>query len=472
METHKSLITELAQADLADITDSAEKFLESKLSTLEHDYQLSVNLIEDFGGYPARYIDFFPVGRHFAADHKKFGGIFVRAWVFGNPKLVVTGIFMGAERAEQSEPRRGVSFIRNLLEPDLTAFEDHFGFNYHVWGTPNFEWAKKSSRALARQLEQFASFREDILENDPSAVEISLSAALNFLDGKLNTLIPVERWANEIISLYYGENIPTKKVHAADEGTHLEIQLGSALLMQSCALLSKRFLIFTGLSGSGKSRAAKQVAQAFSEDSSHYHFAAVGPDWNNRDPLLGYPDGIHPGVYQSSPVLELLIKADAEKNRDKPYFLILDEMNLSHVERYFADFLSSMESDEEISLYEGEDRGQIPIPKTIRIPSNFFIIGTVNIDETTYQFSPKVLDRANVIEFRMDKGDVDKFFKGSTDGIVPGALAGMATQFVEDALVEDEVAVSWAAQHRVFKTEIQVLFNVLQEFTGSSDIAL
>ena len=65
-------------------------------------------------------------------------------------------------------------------------------------------------------------------------------------------------------------------------------------------------------------------------------------------------------------------------------------MNLSHVERYFADFLSAIESGEKIPLYGEEE---------LTLPSNLFIIGTVNVDETTYMFSPKVLDRANVIEF-------------------------------------------------------------------------
>ena len=72
-------------------------------------------------------------------------------------------------------------------------------------------------------------------------------------------------------------------------------------------------------------------------------------------------------------------------------------MNLSHVERYFADFLSAMESNEPVPLHNNdliED-----IPNQITIPENLFVIGTVNIDETTYMFSPKVLDRANTIEF-------------------------------------------------------------------------
>ena len=89
-------------------------------------------------------------------------------------------------------------------------------------------------------------------------------------------------------------------------------------------------------------------------------------------------------------------------------------MNLSHVERYFADFLSAIESGEEIPLY-GKD-------ETLELPSNLFIIGTVNVDETTYMFSPKVLDRANTIEFEtlraweyMASGVSNDDFKGDID---------------------------------------------------------
>lgn len=230
------------------------------------------------------------------------------------------------------------------------------------------------------------------------------------------------------------------------------------------SILAKRFLIFTGLSGSGKSRVAKQIALTLSAVDSQYHFAAVGPDWNNRDPLLGYPDGIHPTVYQTTPVLELLIRADKPENQNKPFFLILDEMNLSHVERYFADFLSAMESGEKITLYEGGNRGATP--PSIALPPNLFIIGTVNIDETTYQFSPKVLDRANVIEFKMDKGDVGKFFAGSSVVDDFGAMAGIAEEFVSDAKTNDQVAIDWAAEHPSFATEMEVLFKILQNFNG------
>jgi 5-methylcytosine-specific restriction endonuclease McrBC GTP-binding regulatory subunit McrB len=109
---------------------------------------------------------------------------------------------------------------------------------------------------------------------------------------------------------------------------------------------------------------------------------------------------------------------EANNNSSKPYFLILDEMNLSHVERYFADFLSIMESGDSIKLYSGADRmdsADKPIPKEIGWPKNLFIIGTVNIDETTYMFSPKVLDRANVIEFRITPEEMKNFFNSSTN---------------------------------------------------------
>lgn len=123
----------------------------------------------------------------------------------------------------------------------------------------------------------------------------------------------------------------------------------------------------------------------------------VGADWTNREPLLGYPNALSEGEYvmPENGALELLIQAGKEENRNKPYFLILDEMNLSHVERYFADFLSVMESQEAIPLHpDTEIWKKCRVPAKISLPSNLFIIGTVNIDETTYMFSPKVLDRA------------------------------------------------------------------------------
>lgn len=182
------------------------------------------------------------------------------------------------------------------------------------------------------------------------------------------------------------------------------------------SLLTKPFVLLTGLSGSGKTKIAQSFVQWICQDKSQYKIIPVGADWTNREPLLGYPNGLNQEEYitPDSGALNLIITAAKIENANKPYFLILDEMNLSHVERYFADFLSIMESDDRINLYTGNERKDLegnPITNEIYWPKNLFIIGTVNIDETTYMFSPKVLDRANTIEFRVDSSNLKTFFE-------------------------------------------------------------
>ena len=182
------------------------------------------------------------------------------------------------------------------------------------------------------------------------------------------------------------------------------------------SLCSKPFLILSGLSGSGKTKIAQSFVQWICANNSQYKIVPVGADWTNREPLLGYPNGLNPKEYitPDSGVLTVLVEASKVENEQKPYFIILDEMNLSHVERYFADFLSIMESEDTIKLYTGSNRKStdgLDIDQQIGWPKNVFIIGTVNIDETTYMFSPKVLDRANVIEFRITEDEIAAFLE-------------------------------------------------------------
>ncbi len=207
----------------------------------------------------------------------------------------------------------------------------------------------------------------------------------------------------------------------------------------SASLLTKPFVILTGLSGSGKTKLAQAFVQWICQDESQYRIIPVGADWTNREPLLGYPNALKPEEYvkPDSGVLELIIQAN--QNPDLPHFLILDEMNLSHVERYFADFLSVMESKEEITLY-AEGTEQNDIPAKLKVPSNLFIIGTVNIDETTNMFSPKVLDRANTIEFRVTQDEMKNFLGNVRDinmDALMGKGAGMAKSFLEMAAAKE-----------------------------------
>ncbi|MBT3756593.1 MAG: DUF3578 domain-containing protein [Candidatus Cloacimonetes bacterium] len=167
---------------------------------------------------------------------------------------------------------------------------------------------------------------------------------------------------------------------------------------------------------------------------SQYLLIPVGADWTNREPLLGYPNALETGKYVTpeNGVLELIL--NAKGNPTKPYFLILDEMNLSHVERYFADFLSAMESGEEIPLHQSLSDWKDDIPDKVKLPKNLFVIGTVNIDETTYMFSPKVLDRANVIEFRVTDSELENFLENPAKpdlDLINGKGVGMASDFVK-----------------------------------------
>ncbi len=122
-----------------------------------------------------------------------------------------------------------------------------------------------------------------------------------------------------------------------------------------------------------------------------YEIVPVGSNWTDNRHILGYRNAIS-GDYHHTPSLDLILASDRDQAHQ--YVLILDEMNLSHVERYFSDIISCMESGSPISL---DSDGSVP--GSVTMGENLFVVGTVNMDETTYAFSPKVLDRANVIEF-------------------------------------------------------------------------
>lgn len=165
------------------------------------------------------------------------------------------------------------------------------------------------------------------------------------------------------------------------------------------SLKSKPFVILSGISGTGKTMVGKFFAESFgaTEENGQFSLISVRPDWNDSSDLLGYID--IKGDFQEGPLTKILKRA--MENPEKPYFVVLDEMNLARVEYYFSDILSVMENRE---WKNGKIVSSVLLPKEIagvdlKIPENVYIIGTVNMDETTHPFSKKVLDRANTIEF-------------------------------------------------------------------------
>ncbi|OUA88124.1 MrcB family domain-containing protein [Bacillus thuringiensis] len=165
------------------------------------------------------------------------------------------------------------------------------------------------------------------------------------------------------------------------------------------SLKTKPFVILSGISGTGKTKIVQWFAESLgaTEENGQFTLIPVRPDWSDSSDLLGYVN--LQGEFQERPLINVLENAAANPNR--PYFVVLDEMNLARVEYYFSDFLSVIESRK---WKDGKIVTSPVLPesitnKHITIPSNVYIIGTVNMDETTHPLSKKVLDRANTIEF-------------------------------------------------------------------------
>ena len=195
----------------------------------------------------------------------------------------------------------------------------------------------------------------------------------------------------------------------------------AAVRLLLASLRSKPFVILAGNSGTGKSRLIRLFAEASGATvvNGQFTMIPVRPDWNDGSELLGFFDlngDYIPGQF----IAPLLL---AHRNPAKPFFVCLDEMNLARVEHYFSDFLSIIESRrkdglsittdpilKESQLQKMKSNGfSAPVldalnhfkgrGQSLGLPENLYVVGTVNMDETTQPFSRKVLDRANTIEF-------------------------------------------------------------------------
>lgn len=215
---------------------------------------------------------------------------------------------------------------------------------------------------------------------------------------------------------------------------------GDCSLDLVAALAAKPFVILSGASGTGKSRSTLRLAEAIQSQYADtlggqiFKLVPIGPDWTSPKKLLGYrtpfgrarqtQDGKETNEsYEITETLRLILRACHTDSTKVPHFLVFDEMNLSHVERYFAPFLSLMEASSILDkgepivdpqslsviseILDLEDKNSreaqsarhfVKSGKPLTLPPNLFYVGTVNVDETTYMFSPKVLDRAHVLE--------------------------------------------------------------------------
>ena len=257
--------------------------------------------------------------------------------------------------------------------------------------------------------------------------------------------------------------------------TSISESSNSMLLSYLAALRTKPFMLLAGISGTGKSRIVRKLAQASTTEElqktydpksvensfdrwqihkpANFEIVQVKPNWHNSLEVVGYKSNIGGAHYEFTPFVEFL--ARAWKHQNVPFFLCLDEMNLAPVEQYFAEFLSAIESRSiEHGEYEtdpiikpfkefGKDvcnqmidhlvgtvnaSNVVPgsseaklveryMTKGLTLPKNLLVLGTVNMDDTTFSFSRKVLDRAMSIV--MNDVEYNKFFTGETENDMP-----------------------------------------------------
>ncbi len=278
----------------------------------------------------------------------------------------------------------------------------------------------------------------------------------------------------------------------------------SSYLPYLTALRTKPFMLLAGISGTGKSRIVREMAKACwaagEEDYGkncprNFCMVQVKPNWHDSSDLIGYVSRINGEKYVVGPFLRFIAKAIKDPKR--PYFLCLDEMNLAPVEQYFAEYLSVIESrklqdghietdpivpfevteaygslidqlfdsDEERKAYKTEEGG-----KRLTIPENLFVVGTVNMDETTFSFSRKVLDRAMTIEMNevnlhggLEAGGVAEFGYIGED-LMGEAAEGRDIYADNQALCEDVIAYLGKVNDILEGTPFKIAYRTRNEF--------
>jgi 5-methylcytosine-specific restriction protein B len=286
------------------------------------------------------------------------------------------------------------------------------------------------------------------------------------LENKKNDFVYKEKSKINNIEL----NNKISKTNQAKDSSNKEFELntvfGDLFLKEEIkasfynGLKSKGFVILAGISGIGKTKIFENFTRVFQTENSV--FVPIRPDFRDSKSLLGFYNPLAE-EYQTTPLLELIVRAiDDIKN---PYFILFDEMNLAKVEYYFADFLSVLESkrDEDgfttqaIQLHNsmGNKVRQQGVPREIKLPPNLYFIGSVNIDETTHVFSPKVLDRAFTIEFEV--GDFKNYLlfleeNSEKNSNIPNELKRkLKKDFINDGfytqITKDEIFVEIAQQY-------------------------
>ena len=372
-----------------------------------------------------------------------------------------------------------INYSDDFLLPKIDVIEKFFGKGETANYTVNLFW-KADGRIYLNNLKNGDFNLRNFLVEENSSLQFSKSKKgiiLRVVSGEFESSIKDSEEDNHIYNFYRP---------------------------YMTAIKSKPFLLLAGISGTGKSRIVRELARAcWDVDSEEYkahkpknfEMVQVKPNWHDSSELIGYVSRIDGVRYVVGPFLKFMVKAIQDPNT--PYFLCLDEMNLAPVEQYFAEFLSVVESrkvdkdgnvvtdplvdyssteeykslidqlfcdDAERNAYLTEVDG-----KRLTIPQNLIVVGTVNMDETTFSFSRKVLDRAMTIE--MNEVDLmagltnrhEKIGKIEFDDIIGKAVEGVDVYAAHQAVCDKAIAYLKSINATLDKTPFKVAYRTRNE---------
>ena len=230
------------------------------------------------------------------------------------------------------------------------------------------------------------------------------------------------------------------RIAQAEDGATLHFRLEDIQLLIA-GLAMSQLHIFQGISGTGKTSLAKAFAKAMG---GHCTDIAVQAGWRDRDDLLGHYNAFEKRFYERD-CLQGLYRAQTGAYKDRCNIILLDEMNLSRPEQYFAEFLSALEKNDPRDRLISLSESQLPNApallvegRRIRVPHNVWFVGTANHDETTNEFADKTYDRAHVMTlprheagFKIEPKPKASFSYGSLMERFDGAVTQNADEVAE-----------------------------------------